>query len=884
MRELPSGMVTFCFIDVEGSTRAFRADPAGYPGALAAHHELVRLAFAAVGGVIVGTEGDGLFAAFGDAAAAVAGCLQAQLDIAGHDWPAGLELRSRMGMHCDQAEQVGDDYVALGVHQAARVAAAAHGGQVLCSAAVAEQAGGRLPTAAELFRLGSFRLKDFDAATSLFELRHPRLAGPFPLPRAPRVIPGNLRVARTSFVGREAELQQLTDLVAEHRLVTILGLGGVGKTRIAYRLAAELTDSFAQGAWVVELAAIGESVLVADAVARALPLPAGSGQAAAVQAFLADRELLLILDNCEHVLNGAAELADQLLDGAPGVKVLATSRVPLDVIGEIRFGLEPLSLPPAWAMPQEVLHFDATRLFVERARAARPGFAVDAGNARAITQICRRLDGLPLALELAGARAATLAPGDLLGRLEKRLTLLVSNARGLPERHRTLQATLAWSHDLLSTAEQILLARLAVFAGRFPLEWAEMVSGFPPLSVRQVPDLLDSLTAKSLVVAAERAGRTDYELLLTVREYAADRLADRGEAAEMERYRADLLIRQLASSDPLFRFTPDTSRYLAGVAAAADDVRAALAWCLASGDERRACELIANVLRWWNVTGRIEELRPFARAALSTPAEPSFARVMTFYALLLGLEAAGADTTAEARRRADEMLALARQLGDENGIALALYCQADFPLADGDYPAAARLYRQAAAAARRAGSDSLAAVILRSEAEASASGDSARLAASLEPVAADFRQAGDPFGLAQTLVVQAGSELECGAARAGAAHAAEGLRIARRYGYAEVGWRHLTLLAWAATALGHHQQAARLLGAVEAALDRAGGKVGTGPGNAADRDRVRGLAEGAIGPDRFPSLYAEGRSLPEDDADALAMSLLPADGDPAACS
>jgi predicted ATPase/class 3 adenylate cyclase len=873
MRELPSGTVTFCFIDVEGSTRAFRADPAGYPGALAVHHELVRLAFAAVGGVIVETEGDGLFAAFGDAAAAVAGCLQAQLDIAGHDWPAGLELRSRMGLHCDQAEQVGDGYVALGVHQAARVAAAAHGGQVLCSAAVAEQAGGRLPAGAELFRLGSFRLKDFDAPAALLELRHPRLAGRFPPPRAPRVVPGNLRVARTSFVGREAELRQLTDLVAEHRLVTILGPGGVGKTRIAYRLAAELTDSFAHGAWVVELAAVGESALVADAVARALPLPAASGPAAAVQAFLADRELLLVLDNCEHVLNGAAELADQLLDAAPGVTVLATSRVPLDVIGEIRFALEPLSLPPAWAAPREVLHFDATRLFVERARAARPGFAVDAGNAREITQICRRLDGLPLALELAGARAATLTPGDLLGRLERRLPLLVSNARGLPERHRTLQATLAWSHDLLSPAEQVLLARLAVFAGRFPLEWAELASGFPPLSVPQVPELLDRLAAKSLVVAADRGGRTDYELLLTVREYAADRLADRGEASELERRRADLLIRQLASSDPLFRFTPDTSRYLAGVAAAADDVRAALAWCLASGDERRAGELIANVLRWWNVTGRIEELCPFARATLSLPAEPSFARVMTFYALLLGLEAAGADTAGEARRRADEMLAVARQLGDENGIALALYCQADFPLAAGDYPAAARLYRQAVAAARRAGSETLAAVILRSEAEASASGDSARLAAALQPVAADFRRAGDPFGLAQTLVVQAAAALECGAARAGAAHAAEGLRIARRYGYPEVGWRHLTLLAWAAAALGQHDQAARLLGAVEAALDRAGGKIGTGPGNAADRERVRGLAANAIEPDRLASLLAAGRGLAEDDADALATSL-----------
>jgi predicted ATPase/class 3 adenylate cyclase len=885
MRELPSGLVTFCFVDVEGSTRAFRSDPAGYPAALAAHHELVRDAFAAVGGVIVETEGDGLFAAFGDPAAAVAGCLRAQLGIAAHGWPATLRLRSRMGMHCEQAIPVGDGYVSLGVHQAARVAAAAHGGQVLCSAAVAGQASDNLPDAAELYRLGSFRLKDFDASAPLFELRHPGLAGPFAPPRAPRVVPGNLRFARTSFVGRGAELAQLADLVAKHRLVTILGPGGVGKTRIAFRLAAELTESFAHGAWVVELAAVADPGLVTDAVARALPLPgaAAGNPAAALLAFLADRELLLVLDNCEHLLAGAAELADQVLDSAPGISMLATSRVPLDVLGEVRFGAG------AWP-PQDLLGYDAVRLFVERAKAARPRFDVNAGNASAITEICRRLDGLPLALELAGARVATLVPGDLLTRLEDRFSVLATSARGMPERHRTLEATLAWSYDLLADLDRVLLARLAVFAGRFPLEWIEQVCAIPPLAPAQIPDLVDGLVAQSVVVAAEAAGQTEYELLITIREYAAQRLAERGETAELERSRADFLARHLAQRDPIFQFTEHTDAYLGSVAAAADDVRASLAWCLANGEGARACALIAAVCRWWNITGRIAELFPLARQAVTLICPPSFDKVMTYYAMLLGLDVLEVEAAAQAaadplaRRRVDElvaigirerddMLALARQLGDDNGLALALYCQADIPWARGDLAEAARLYGEAAEAASRAGSGSLAATIRRSEAEVVAGGDSGRLARSLDGVIGEFRAAGDPQGVAATLVILAAAELDCGEVGSGVAHAAEGLRIAREHGYAEIGWRHLTLLAWAAAALDRPEQAARLLGAVEAALDRAGGKTGVGQGSAADRDRVRAVTAQALGADRLAALLAEGASLTEADATTVALSL-----------
>jgi len=874
-RELPSGEVTFCFVDVAGSTRAFQADRQRYPGALAAHHRLVTAAFADAAGVIVETEGDGLFAAFSDPAAALAGCLAAQLAIAGHDWPPGVELRSRMGLHTDTAAPVGDGYVALGVHQAARVAAAAHGGQVLCSADVASKAAGRLPPGVGLAELGSFRLKDFDLPAVLFELRHPQLDREFPPPRAPRVVPGNLRLSRTSFVGRDREISELVTLLRENRLVTIVGPGGVGKTRLGYRLAGELTGNFADGSWVVELAGIADPGLVTDAVARALPLPsfAGGSPDEAVSGFLAAKTMLLVLDNCEHVLVGAAELADRLLDVAPAVTILATSRVPLGVTGEARFPLGPLGLPDQHADLADLLSSEAVRLFVARARAVRPRFALQAANAAAVSTICRRLDGLPLALELAAARVAAVSPDDLLARLNDRFAVLASSTRGIPERHRTLEATIAWSYDLLSGMEQVLLSRLSVFAGSFALDWAEETCSFAPLAASQILDLMDALVAQSLVAAEEVAGRTEYTLLLTVREYAARQLAERGETAELQRRRADLLARKLAGEDPIFQFTPRTGQYLAAVAAAADDVRASLAWSLAAGEGDRACAMIATAYRWWNVTGRIKELVTLAQQTLGLPASPSFARVLTCYALLLGLDTNLAANRPEAERIASDMMELASQLDDDNALALALYCLADYPWADGDYPAAARLYQQAAQAARRAGSHSLAAAIARSEAEVRAEGDSAQLARALGQVIAEYRRMGDPFGLAQTLAVVAGAELDSGQPRRAVTAATEGMWLADEHGYAEVGWRHRTLLAWAAAALAQPALAARLLGAVEASLERAGGTVGAGQGGRADRARARSLAMEALGQPRFAELYQAGRQLDQQESAALALSL-----------
>jgi predicted ATPase len=551
---------------------------------------------------------------------------------------------------------------------------------------------------------------------------------------------------------------------------------------------------------------------------------------------------------------------DHLLDAAPNVTILATSRTPLDIAGEVRFRLKPLTAAPANTPPHRMLDVDAVRLFVSRATAARTDFALTEANAEAVGEITRRLDGLPLALELAAARTTTYAPADLLARLDERFSLLSTSERGVSDRHRTLAATLAWSVELLSAHARTLLARVSIFAGRFALDWAEDVCAFDDLSGSDVALLIDALVRASLLAATAVGDRTDYELLRTVRVYASGQLRERNEQATMERRRAQFLVRRLAMPDPIFQFSSRTDAYLRAVSILADDVRAALDWCLSTGDGETACALIANVYRWWNVTGRIVELVPLALTALSLPAPPTFARLVTHYALQIGLETGGAEMS-ERRRYADDMLALAEQLDEDNARALALYCQADFPMAAGDFGAAEEIFASAAAAATRAGSASLAATIRRSEAEAHAGNDDDVLANSLDLVLDEFRRTDDPYGLAVTLAVLAGAELGCGRIADGAAHAAEGWRISDAHGYAEVGWRHWTLLARAAAERGAGPTAARLLGALDAALVRAGGAVGAGQGGTGDRERALCRARELLGPARMAELADEGRAL-----------------------
>jgi predicted ATPase len=692
-----------------------------------------------------------------------------------------------------------------------------------------------------------------------------------------------LRPSRTSFVGRQSELAELRNLIQHTRLLTILGPGGVGKTRVAYRLAEELSDEFHDGIYGVELAPVTGSPLVFDAVKRALPIGDSSEEPLdAALAFLAHREALLVLDNCEHVLHGAADFADRILDESTSTVVLATSRAPLGVVGEILFALEPFTVPNDEAALADSVGSDAVELFSERARGVRRGFIVDESNVAAVVEICRRLDGLPLAIELAGARIATMAPGELLTDLTQHLTKLGSNARGLPERHRTMESMIAWSFGLLSEAEQVLIARLSVFVGSFPRSWAEVVCGFTPLCVGETFGCIETLATQSLLGISGDSNVERYELLVSVREFAAQQLERFGESIETQRRLADFLATHLKPRDRLFQFTSDTTGYLAEVAVAANDIRSSLQWCLEHGEAQRACSLIAIGFRWWNVTGRIKELLPLALRAIAFDQSPSFDLVMTYYAALLALDIVETEHTANEELPSGEqlrcdMISVAWANGDDEAKALALYCKADLPWAAGEFTEAARVLNEAADLALNVSNESLAATIRRSEAEALSEGDDSRLASLLDPVLDQFRRAGDPMGTSVTLAVLAVAELGLGRTVAASRHIAEGLAMATEHGYTEIRWRHLTLAAWTSAAMGSPAIAARLLGSVEFAVTKAGGAVGRGQGNAADYIRIANAARAQLGDDEYAEAHEAGTRMQEAQADELARSLVPQD-------
>jgi predicted ATPase/class 3 adenylate cyclase len=510
----PSGVVTFLFTDVEGSTRRWEADADGMRIALAAHDEVLRKEIEAHGGWVFKHTGDGVCAAFASPRSAVDAAIAAQ---------RALELPVRMGIATGEAELREADYFGVVLNRAARVMAAGHGGQVLLAESTAS-----LLSGVDLVDLGPRRLRDLPTPVGVFQVRATGLRTEFPALRALDVSPGNLRPAPTSFIGRESEVAELQAAVKAHRLVTLTGVGGVGKTRLAVEVAARLADEFPDGVWFFELAAVTDPAAVPDAVAAVLGITQQPGRSVAqsVAAALEGRVRLLVFDNCEHVLDAAADLIEAVLDHSATVKVLATSREGLGVADERLWPVPSLDVGAG-------VDSAAVALFVERAQHVSPRFTVgEAGEAAAVVEICRRLDGIPLAIELAASRMAAMTASEVRDRLDQRLRLLVGSRRGL-ERHHTLRHAVAWSYELLDEPEKALLDRCSVFAGGFDLHSACAVAGSDDLDDYAVLDLLDALVRKSLLVADRSAGRTRYSMLETIRQFAEEQLVARGQASEI---------------------------------------------------------------------------------------------------------------------------------------------------------------------------------------------------------------------------------------------------------------------------------------------------------------------------------------------------------------
>lgn len=581
--------VGLLFSDIEGSTRLLQALGAAYGDVLLEHHRLMRDAFTAHGGTERGNEGDSFFVTFPTAADAVRAALDAQRALGAHTWPrADATVRVRMGVHVGAVEEIGGALVGMALHEAARIASAAHGGQVLASELAASLAT-TMPANASWRDLGPHRLKDLDAPVHLVQLMHPAMRSEFPPVRAHGAIRNNLPAQPTAFIGRRDELDQVNDLLRSSRLLTLTGPGGSGKSRMALTVAAAALPEHPDGAWFIDLAVVIDPLAVPAYLAAAI----GISEVALddVCAFLGDKRALLVFDNCEHLVDAVSASVSLLLARCPTIVVMATSREPLGIAGEVVWRVPPLTAE------------DAAELLRQRARAVNPKFVVTEDNRGWVDEVCRRLDAIPLALELAAARLGTLSVDQLAQRLDQRFRLLAGGVRGGLERHRTLQATVDWSYDLLSPPEQQLLCRLGTFVGGFTLEGADVLApaDFDAITVVEV---MDQLVRKSLVIAEQDCAGVRYRLLETVRQYALDKLgvgAGLVAARDAHLAWAHALI---VDAGKVLWFGGDEASALERLDTEESNLRAAFDWALDRDQLHTATTMLFEWFGWFTARGR----------------------------------------------------------------------------------------------------------------------------------------------------------------------------------------------------------------------------------------------------------------------------------------
>jgi predicted ATPase/class 3 adenylate cyclase len=595
---LPTGVVTFVFSDIEGSTRLWEEDPAGMAKSLARHDEIARAVVDAAGGTIFKHTGDGFGAAFDSVTAGVEAARLVAASLASETW-LGPALRSRIGVHSGEAEARDGDYFGATVTRTARLMDAGNGGQILISEAARQLLGGRVPEGMSLTDEGEHRLKDLGEPIRIYRLVTSKDGDRRELRTLERA-PHNLPIQLSTFVGRQGNIKEVADLVRQSRLVTLTGIGGVGKTRLSLQVAAEVLADFADGAWFVELAPLAEPGLLADTVGNSMRVPPDSSLSAeeTLMRFLASRRALLVIDNCEHLIDDVAAFVDILLRRCPDVHVLATSREGLAVTGE-----------SLWRVPSLRVDDDASavELFADRARLVQPGFTVTDENRAAVADLCIRLDGIPLAIELATARLKMLSVEQIAAHLGDRFRLLTGGSRVAVERQRTLRAMMDWSHDLLSPTEQVLLRRLSVFSDGFDYDAAERVCSGGGIDAFDILDVLGHLVEASMV-AFESDPRPRYRLLETVRQYALDKLFESGESEDIRLAHAE----HFRSVSRLINDALERNDYTMSDIATTElgNLRAALTWSIESGHGELALQIACNLrLYFWGRVMYRESIR-----------------------------------------------------------------------------------------------------------------------------------------------------------------------------------------------------------------------------------------------------------------------------------
>ncbi|MGZ6564447.1 MAG: helix-turn-helix transcriptional regulator [Solirubrobacteraceae bacterium] len=673
---LPAGTVTFLLTDIEASTRLWEASPAAMAEAVPLHYEILADAIARHGGArpVEQGEGDSVTAAFARASDAVAAALEAQRAMSRQAWPGGFDLRVRIALHTAEA-QLRDEgnYFGVALSRCARLRGIAHGGQTLLSRGVHDLTLDRLPDGATLVDLGTHRLRDLGRPEHVYVLAHPELPDAHRPLRSLDSLPNNLPDQLTTFIGRARELEELIDMLGRVRLLTLTGAGGCGKTRLAAQASAETLERFPDGVWWVDLAAVTHPVAVDHALAESLgvrPLPGQSSRDAAT-ARLAGAPVLIVLDNCEHMLQSVAETAETVLRTCPRVTVLATSRAPLGVAGETTWRVPSLSLPEELTVePLDALtQSDAVRLFIERALQVRPNFTVDADTAPALAQICHDLDGIPLAIELAAARVRVLTPQQIASELGDRFRLLIGGSRSAMPRQQTLRASVDWSHDLLTDDERTLFRRLAVFAGGWTLDAVEQVCAGEGLDRLAILDLLTSLVDKSMVGVEQHGGGMRYRLLETVRQYALDRLTLSGERDALRARHRDAFLALAEQIAPRLH-GPAQRVWLDALDVEAANLGRGIDHA-AESDGESALRLCLALTVWWKLRGRFALADSAYLRALDAPgAESSNLRPRVLWARSYLLVYGG--RFGEGAATAGEALELAERLEDDSTAARAL--------------------------------------------------------------------------------------------------------------------------------------------------------------------------------------------------------------------